>query len=153
MKLENVTIGIKGASLEDVNSLLKNSYMLSVFNSLNANITVDDLRGEFVVMSNFLKENNLQDENDFFNDFDIDPYGLKVDINMVKGQAYFDVIEVVCFLWGKQISLELKTECIIMYDNFRVPVGLFREGVLADSFEKYNSDYFADRIWKPNTVR
>ncbi len=53
---------------------------------------------------------------------------------------------------GKHISSILQTECIIMFENMRLPVGLFKEGILTETFEEYNNVFFANRSWRPNKI-
>lgn len=156
MDLKYLTIGIKNCEFDEVKAVLN---QLALYNSIKqikqfikVDITVEDLREDFSKMSNFLKEHNLKDDNPFFNDFDIDPYGLKIDFNILPTSPFVDIVELMAFILAQQMSLKLQASCIVMFENMKVPIGLFSKGVLIDEFEKYNSSFFANKVWRPNKI-
>ncbi len=156
MDLKYLTIGIKGLSIEKAETVLMelgiSNYLDKIREMFKINITIQDNRDEFAYASKFLEENNLEDENTFFKDFKIEPYGLQIDFEVTQSFKYLDVLEPMVFIFGQRISLILKAECIIMFESMRLPAGLFKGGFLTETFEKYNSVFFENRPWKPNKV-
>lgn len=153
MELKYLTIGIKGMDINQVREALINEdigYFMNCINGMNGiEISIEDLREDFTNMKNFLKDNNLKDSNPFFNDFDIDSFGLKVDFNIRPNTVDSEVLEPIVFMLGKDISRVLKTDCIVMFENMQIPIGLFKNGTLIDVFDYYNEQYFRKKVWKP----
>jgi hypothetical protein len=151
MKIIYLSIGVKKASLTEVNSALTIVGVNNFIPGKNDFIEIEvmDLRDEYLTTSSYLKENNLLDETPFFNDFDINPYGMRVDVNINKKYEYVDILEFVVFILGQKLSFILKTECIVMFDNNTIPIALFDCGLLIQTFEEYNSQYLLEKRWRP----
>jgi len=105
-----------------------------------------------VRVKRWLIEKDLKDEDPFFNEFNIDPYGLTIDFNVLPDYKYLFALEAFVFSLAQIISSTLKVECLVMFENMRMPIGLFKEGVLIDTFHNYNSDFFKSRYWRPGAA-
>lgn len=156
MDVKYLTIGVKEVSIDQVRTALTelNFYGdIDVIRKIaEVDISIEDLREDYLTMTKFLKENGLKDENPFFNDFDINPFGLKIDFSVTPNFRYLNVLEPAVFVLGQHISSELKTEVIVMFENMRIPIGLFKNGVLSKTFEQYNEHFFINKIWRPQKV-
>ncbi len=153
MNLKYLSIGVKVENIEEIESGLIElgiaGYIAKIREFFMLNIEIVDNRNEFTYAKDFLKKNSLEDENPFFNEFDITQYGLKIDFEVMPSFRHLDILEPMVFILGQRISSVLETECIVMFDNMRVPVGLFNKGILIAEFEKYNSTFFANKVWHP----
>ena len=151
MEIKYLSIGVKNSSLEEIKDALKKIGINdSIFTCLNdCVINLMDLNEEYINMSKFLKENDLKDETLFFNEFDMNPYGLRIDFEWIKDLGNMDILEPVVFILAQKLSSILNTECIAMYANNTIPAGLFSNGELIDSYKKYNLDFFKNRAWSP----
>ncbi len=154
MELKYLTVGINGFDIKAAEDALMelgvSDYIDKIREMFGVNIGIEDLREDYQAMTKFLAENKLKDENPFFNEFDINPYGLQISFNVLPAFKYLDILEPMVFVFGQRISSILKTECIVMFENMRVPAGLFKEGVLIENFENYNLGFFKNRSSKPN---
>ena len=146
-----LTVGFKDIELLQLDSALPKLAITEAIKALpDVWIETDDLREVFAGVSAFLKENSLEDENPFFNEFTIDPYGVMVDIHYPHNYIYTDVLEMLVFSLGKYLSSAIQTDCIVLFENMFIPVGLFQKGVLVNSFGKYSATLLANKIWVPN---
>jgi hypothetical protein len=156
MDLKYLTIGIKDSSINEVEMVLMelgiSNYIDTIKTIFKLNITIEDNRDEFAYTSRFLAEHNLKDENPFFNDFKIESYGLKIDFELMPNNQHLDLLEPIVFILGQRISSMLKVECIVLFQNMRIPVGLFTNGVLTEVFESYNEIFFDRKIWRPQKI-
>lgn len=156
MELKYLTVGIKGFDIKSVEYALMelgvSDFIDKIREMFGVNIGIEDLREDYQAMGKFLAENKLKDENPFFNEFDINSYGLQISFNALPAFKNIDILEPIVFILGKRISSILKTECIIMFENMRLPAGLSKEGILIETFKNYNSDFFKNRSWKPNQI-
>jgi len=153
--MENIylSIGIRNSSLEEINSAVESldleDFILRGVNESKVRLDIMDVRDEYAYASKFLKDNNLMDDTPFFNDFDIAPYGLKIDFDVTKKFRHMDILEPIVFILGQKLSLILATECLVMFVNNTIPAGLFKNGVLVETFEKHNSNFFKNKTWRP----
>jgi hypothetical protein len=156
MELNYLSIGIKNVTINQVKTALAEfefyNILEKIWGKAGIKITVEDLREDYLAMTKFLKENELKDENPFFNDFDINPYGLKIDFNVMPKYSYMDIIEPIVFMLGRHLSFILQTECIVMFENMRTPIGLFANGILSETFKRYNDIFFVNKMWRPNKI-
>jgi hypothetical protein len=150
MNLKYLTIGVRDSTVQILETLLNEE--AKVFELSNVNVTVEDLREEFLRVERWLNERDLKDENPFFNEFNINPYGLTIDFNVLPNYKYLFVLETFVFSLAQLISSALKVECLVMFENMRMPIGLFKEGVLIDTFHNYNSEFFKSRYWRPGAT-
>jgi hypothetical protein len=156
MEYRVLTIAIRDCNLKNVRDALDSTIgdkKLSEIRQLfGVSIHVSDYSEEFASVNEFLKRNNLEDETPFFNEFDIRPYGLQIDFKVTPSFEQLDILEPVVFLLGQQISLVLHANCIVLFQNLEIPVGLFSNGLLIEIFEKFNKNYFRNKIWYPKEV-
>lgn len=156
MEMKYLSVGIKGFDIKAAENALMDlgvsDFIDKIREVFGVNIGIEDLREDYQAMATFLSENELKDENPFFNEFDINPYGLQISFNVLPAFKNLDILEPMVFVFGQRVSSILKTECIIMFENMRLPAGLFKDGVLIETFENYNSDFFKNRSWKPSQV-
>ena len=150
MNLKYITIGVRGSNVQKIEALLNEGG--KVFELTNVDVTIDDLQEEFLNVKRWLIENDSKDENPFFNEFNIGPYGLQIDFNFLPNYKYLFVLEAFVFSLAQIISSTLKVECLVMFENMRMPIGLFKEGVLIETFHKYNSEFFKSRYWQPTST-
>jgi hypothetical protein len=148
--MKYLTIGVRDSNVQKIAALLNEDRR--IFELSNVDVTIEDLREEFLNVKGFLVKNNLEDENSFFNEFDIDPFGLQIDFNVLPNYKYLFVLEAFVFGLAQVISSTLKVECLVMFENMRMPIGLFKEGVLIDAFHNYNSGFFKSRYWRPSAT-
>jgi len=148
MNLKYITIGVRDSNVQELEAILNQK--VKVFELSNVDVTIEDLREEFSNVNEFLINNDLEDENLFFREFNIDPYGLTIDFNVLPNYKYLFVLEAFVFSLAQIISSTLKIECLVMFENMKIPIGLFKEGALVENFDKYNSEFFKSRFWRPN---
>lgn len=152
MEVRSNSICIKEGNLVEVDRIV--SHMKIRFRELledfNIKLQVQDLSEDFRVMSNFLKENQLQDENPFFNEFDINSYGIMINFIVLRDFRHIDFFESIVFFIGNYLSVQLDSETLVMFDNLKIPVAQFKKGMLVSNFSQFNRSYFADKIWLPN---
>lgn len=157
MNIYYLTIGIKDATEEEVKVAMQELHICdhidTIMNVFGVNIVIEDLREELARTDVFLKSNNLKDENDFFNYFEIQPYGLKIDFEINSTSIYKGWLEPVVFLLGQNLSKVLNTQCIVMFESMRIPVGLFKNGSLIAVFDEFNGNFFQNKVWKPGNVQ
>ena len=156
MDLKYLNIGIKGSSIKEIEMILMelgiSNYINKIKTIFKVNIAIENNRDEFAYASKFLAEHNLKDENPFFNDFKIEPYGLKIDFELMPNFQYLDILEPVVFILGQRISSMLKVECIVLFENMRIPVGLFTNGVGTELGERDKERFGYKKIWHPQKI-
>lgn len=149
--MKSLTIGIKQSSGQEVDGILKASHFADVVNSLGLTMLLDDLSKEFLYTSNFLKDHQLEDENPFFNFFNIMEFNIQVDFEIKKKINCIDLIELLVFGFAQHISNVLRKEAIVLvnFNNMDIPICLFSDGKVIDIFEEYNSVFFLNKFWIP----
>lgn len=154
MEYTYISIGVKNSTIEKIGDALGRlrvkDFILRGLGDFEIKLDLMDFSVEYQGMSKFLAENNLQDDTLFFNYFDINPFGLRLDFQIKRQNGFVDILEPLIFILGQKLSTELGTECIVMLNNNTIPVGLFNSGTLIETFEIYNSDFFKGKIWRPN---
>lgn len=129
--MKYITIGVKADNiqqLEDVITEEKIALNIKVLEEkYRVQIDFDDLREEFRKMGEFLKENNLEDENPFFREFDINPYGLIMDFNFRGIETPEEMYPIISII-AQAISKLLTTSCIFMTNDMRDPIALYENG-------------------------
>ncbi len=153
MYLEYLTIGVKDSSYKHLISSLKNILLFNYLEEgqriLNFEIEIYDNKELFLAAESFLNEHDIKDENPFFNEFNINDYALQIDFNIPSSSQAKIILEPMVYHLGQLLSKELNNECLVMFDNMRVPVGLFKEGALTTLFSSYSKEFFTTRQWKP----
>ncbi len=150
MNLKYLSIGVRDSNFQVLETLLNDGG--KVFELSNVNVTIEDLQEEFLRVKKWLIESDLKDENPFLNEFNIEPYGLMIDFNVLSNYKYLLVLEAFVFSLAQMISSTLKVECLVMFENMRIPIGLFKDGALIDNFHNYNSEFFKSRYWQPGAT-
>lgn len=115
-------------------------------NCFKTEISVSDISSELGYTSKFLRDNNLQDETQFFREFNIDLYSNIITFELFDNK-FLDYIEPIVLILSMKISYILSAECVLMR-NFNLPIAFYKSGLLKDSFEKFNSDYFEFKAWE-----
>ncbi len=95
MELKYLTVGIKGfdiKAVEDVLMKLGVSDIDQIRKIFGVAIRIEDLRQDYQTMTKFLAENKLKDENPFFNEFDINPYGLQISFTVLPAFKNSDIL-------------------------------------------------------------
>jgi len=155
MTSKYLTIGVRGITVKELEKATLESgilnWIVSIKRDIKADVVFEDKSQEIAYANDFLRQNNLEDENPFFNDFQIEPYSSQIDFELPSKSKDFDILEPVIFILAQHLSIILKAECIVMFENMRMPVGLFDNGSLKQTFEKYNAGFFSSRAWKPNS--
>ncbi len=151
MEILSLTIGVKNSNPVELEKLVATIGLdASLLNTFQIDLHVMDLREEYKTMGKLLKEWGAEDDTPFFNEFDIDPYGLAINFDVTRKFKYMEFLEPLVFTIARKVSEMLNTEAIVMFQT--TPVGLFNKGILTNSFEKYSAAFFADKIWKPNFI-
>ncbi|OQP45028.1 hypothetical protein A4H97_33240 [Niastella yeongjuensis] len=150
MNLKYLIIGVRDTNIQKLETFLNEEG--KVFELSNVDVTIEDVRDDLLMVKKFLIENDLKDDDPFFNEFDMMPYSLQVDFTVVPSYKYLLVLESYVFSLAQMISATLKVECLVMFENMRMPIGLFKEGVLIDTFHNYNSEFFKSRYWRPSAI-
>jgi len=131
--MKYLTIGVNTKTIQDIEFALKEESIVHSVTELkkkfNITIVKNDLRNEFNYANDFLKENNLEDENVFFRDFDISPFGLMIDFKFEERDDLRELHSAV-FSIAKKISEVLNAECIFMTNDMWDPVALFKNGLV-----------------------
>ncbi|RZK25105.1 MAG: hypothetical protein EOO43_06375 [Flavobacterium sp.] len=136
-----ITIGVIAMDVDEVNDGIKEVDVLHDISNFqkkfNVSVTIEDLRNEFKKMDSFLKENALEDDNPFFREFDIDRFGILIQFQIVSLKD-LEILETNLLTIAKELSAIMQTETILMIDDFKIPVALFKQGKLLDTFTKYS---------------
>jgi len=115
-------------------------------NCFRTEISVSDLTSELGYTSKFLLDNSLLDETPFFREFNINLYSNIITFELFDNR-FLDYVEHIVLILSKKISHMLSVECVLMRD-FNLPIAYYKSGMLKDSFEKFNSDYFEFKAWE-----
>ena len=153
MENKYLSIGVKDSSIEEVNHAIKSleleDFILQGINNSEIFLEVIDYTNEYTYASTFLSEKGLQDNTPFFNVFDMNLFGLTVELNVKTQFKNTEMLEPLVFIVGQKLSSILKTECLVLFENGTIPIGLFNNGKLTELFEEFNSELFKKRLWKP----
>lgn len=145
-----LSIGFRDTLLKEIEQTLLSEGIqpfIRLMEVFNATITVTDLNSDFEVTSNFLTENGLEDNNPFFNEFDINPYALFLDINYLEPHRFVDELQFCTYKLSEYLSGELNKECIVMFENLQIPIALFRNGIMLESFQGFSESFFLEKNW------
>lgn len=153
MQTNSLNIAVKGVKSDELKEQIKSLFLFyntkCFKEALGCAVTIEDYKEAFLIAKNFLEKNNLDDENPFFNDFDMTEYSLQVEFDLSIDSNFIEIIEPAVFVLAQKISLNMKTKCLVLFSDMTLPVGLFDNGRLVEKFEKYNTEFFKKKHWIP----
>lgn len=150
MNDKSLVICIRKCSVQAVKDTLhESSFLTKLFSINDLMLSVDDYSQTFDYTRDFLKKNNLEDEDPFFNFFDMSLFNTLVDISCSRNFKHLNILEPISFELAQYLSKTLQTQCISFLEDMKIPSGLFSNGKLIDAFENYNKNFFETRNWRP----
>ncbi len=150
------TISVENSTCEAVNKIIEKHLGTSFFDSelphiCGMHLEIVDVRSEIEYSKQFLNDNQLQDENQFYRDFNMDSFNIEVSFYHSVSMIGKELQPILTDIVGRIISKELKTKTVIILNNGEVPFCLYYMGIREKIFSDYYKDYFKNRNWQPTT--